>query len=343
MKRAQIYLLLDPANISGRGYVGRTFRTIHKRRLQHIAANSLNRDNTKKNAWLKSLLVRGVEPEALLLEETHEWQEAEMFYIAYFTSIGLPLVNGTAGGDGILSPSAETREKISRSRKGKRNSPEAIEKFRQKMIGRVPTEKARENMRKAQVGRVRDPESAKWASLMRFGQKRTPEAKERMRQAQLGKKASPEAVAKRVAKAIGSRRTEETRKRMSEAQRRPEVIAAKAAKTIGQKRSEEMKKRMSQAQRRPDVQARKRETMLATFAARKAASASIPPAISEQPKEEAMKRTTILPSGASHETSGTPEEFALYDRELMKQMVALLHDEDEEATDTEPKEADETN
>lgn len=83
----------------------------------------------KKN-WVQSLLNQGLEPELTVLcvlPNDKNLNEAEIFWIAEMRKRGCPLTNLTDGGGGL---------------RGYKNTPETIEKRRQKQIGRpVPQER----------------------------------------------------------------------------------------------------------------------------------------------------------------------------------------------------------
>ena len=116
-----IYALLDPRTRACR-YVGKS-KHATVRGYQHLCASQLA-PATHRNRWIKSLLSIGLKPEVVVLEETSsaEWQEDEMFWIAYLKGLGADLTNATAGGDGLHEPSPETREKIGAAGRGKRKT-----------------------------------------------------------------------------------------------------------------------------------------------------------------------------------------------------------------------------
>lgn len=104
-----IYGLLDPRNGELR-YIGQT--TKGKRRFRNLyAKHELNR-KTHKMSWLKNLKTQGLKPDILILEEVEEalLSEVEIFYIAYFKSLGCRLTNHTAGGEGSRIPYTEERK-----------------------------------------------------------------------------------------------------------------------------------------------------------------------------------------------------------------------------------------
>lgn len=106
-----IYGLLDPETGELR-YVGKTKVSVERRLTNHLCDKSRNH----RTSWIANLKRRGMIPECVIIEECSEdiWEEAEMFYISYFSSLGCNLTNSTKGGDGGLGriPSLETRKKM---------------------------------------------------------------------------------------------------------------------------------------------------------------------------------------------------------------------------------------
>lgn len=114
---AFIYVLMDEFGVIR--YVGKTINP--PQRLQyHFYANR----RSHKDNWIKSMLTNGKKPTMEVLEEVEcecdlDWHEAEMFWIAYFRFLGLPLTNLENGGQGAGRMPPETRAKMSATRKGK--------------------------------------------------------------------------------------------------------------------------------------------------------------------------------------------------------------------------------
>ena len=148
-----IYGLLDPISRECR-YVGKS-KNPTVRRYQHVC-DSQRAPKTHRNHWIKSLKAQGLYPELLSLEEVsaEDWKDAECFWISYMKFLGAKLTNGTSGGDGLHEPSAETREKIGASSRGKKRvfSPEHRAKVtaacRARAKDPVWLAKARENLAK---------------------------------------------------------------------------------------------------------------------------------------------------------------------------------------------------
>ncbi len=143
MSSVYIYALVDPRTNVIR-YVGKT-KTLSKRLAQHLSKTSL-RKLTHKNNWIRSLLQHGLVPTLRVLEITDltSANDREIHWIARLRQIGVRLVNGTDGGDGLLGyqHSIETRQKLSKSHigqtpwiKGKSHTAESRQKISEAAIG----------------------------------------------------------------------------------------------------------------------------------------------------------------------------------------------------------------
>ena len=88
----------------------------------HLSSTSLS-NKTHKNNWIKSLLILDIIPIITLIEEASDecWVEREIFWIKYYRDSGFNLTNSTDGGEGMLNPSEDTRNKLSFASSGDRN------------------------------------------------------------------------------------------------------------------------------------------------------------------------------------------------------------------------------
>ena len=156
-----IYALLDPRTRACR-YVGKS-KHATVRGYQHLCASQLA-PATHRNHWIKSLLFIGLKPEVVVLEETSsaEWQEDEMFWIAYLKGLGADLTNATAGGDGLHDPSPETREKIGASCRGKSKVFSAEHK---RKIGEANRQRAKDPTWRANACETLKRARAVWCAL----------------------------------------------------------------------------------------------------------------------------------------------------------------------------------
>lgn len=148
-----IYGLIDPETEECR-YIGKSERPVE--RLQ----NHMNdRSNCHRSHWLQSLKRRGMKPRMVILEVVEpnhpiEWQLVEKFWIAKGREWGWPLTNNTSGGDGVDGLPAETRARMAAVWKGRKHTPEAIEKMRAANIGRKHSDEHKAHMSRLMRGRV---------------------------------------------------------------------------------------------------------------------------------------------------------------------------------------------
>ena len=127
-----IYGLIDPCTRLIR-YVGKSctgMRRPKKNRL--LAPNSVG---PYCENWIRSLLVKGLDYEVVVLDtsgDNETLSALERFWIAYGRCCHWPLTNLTDGGEGRspgFTASAETRAKMSASRKGRKHSEVARAKM----------------------------------------------------------------------------------------------------------------------------------------------------------------------------------------------------------------------
>src|SRR3990167_10832280 len=109
-----IYALCDPRDDAIR-YVGRTVN-LKDRYRNHLKAKW----GTHRCCWIKGLKAIGLKPKMTVLEIVREAEcrKAEIWWIAHLRENGYDLTNHSDGGDGILNPTPDTRERMSiRSKK----------------------------------------------------------------------------------------------------------------------------------------------------------------------------------------------------------------------------------
>lgn len=94
-----IYALANPDTGEIR-YVGKTIKSISKRKAQHIYS-SRHGEAGHKAKWIRALLADGKLPEVVLLEEVSdsEWEEKERHWIRHYNESGR-LTNHQLGGGG---------------------------------------------------------------------------------------------------------------------------------------------------------------------------------------------------------------------------------------------------
>lgn len=139
-----LYVLIDPV-LGKIRYVGKSDEPF-VRYQNHLTDSSTNH----RTNWIRSLRIKGHVPHMELLDEVpiSEWIFWERAYIRLFKLIGINLVNGTDGGEGLNNPSDDTREKIGL----------AMAKFH---TGKKKSESHRLNISRALMGKKKSPEHCK--------------------------------------------------------------------------------------------------------------------------------------------------------------------------------------
>lgn len=162
-KTTFIYVLCEPGTRTVR-YVGMAL--IPKKRFWNHLCDSI-KAKTHLGNWLRSL---GARPVMEILDEVPVSQGAfwEREYIRVFRAIGLSLVNGTDGGDGVtMTP--EIRAKISASKKGLACPPERRQRISLKLKGRVLPKEHCSAISAGQTGRTLSKEWKHSLSLAKSG------------------------------------------------------------------------------------------------------------------------------------------------------------------------------
>jgi hypothetical protein len=116
MTKPGIYIHIDPITYQIR-YIGKSTNW-PKRSREHLKPNRLQKEDSHHHRWLQQLLKQNLQPIIQCLQEfpnnisLNELNQAEIYWISYFKSIGSPLTNSTIGGEGHPI-SDETKQKIS--------------------------------------------------------------------------------------------------------------------------------------------------------------------------------------------------------------------------------------
>lgn len=232
----KIYWLSDPETGEMR-YVGKTKQTLQKRYYYHCHPDGKSH-NTK---WINSLLKKSLRPNINVLQtlsSEDDMNMAEVYWIAYFKSVGCRLTNECIGGRGgsikgkKRKPcSEETKRKISIAKKGKKqklHSEEARKRMSDIKKGKKLSDEHRQKLSLAHKGKKRGPvseETKRKISVATFGKSRGPhseETKQRISIANTGKKHgfhSEETKQKISITNTGRVLSIETRKRMSDARK----------------------------------------------------------------------------------------------------------------------------
>lgn len=162
---------------SGRCYIGKTTKTLEKRRWGH-EHGAKKRGGRRKPYFAKFLYKHMDEFEWQILKdglEPVELDSAERFYIAFYHANEKDHgFNLTAGGEGGI-PNLETRKKLSESHKGQVWTDEARKKVSAALKGRKLGPHSEERKRKlseSQKGKKRGPRSEEVKRKISEGQLR---------------------------------------------------------------------------------------------------------------------------------------------------------------------------
>lgn len=224
MRRWYIYSLIDPRTSAVR-YVGWAF-DVAKRVRDHIS--KARKQHSHKASWLVQLENDGLQPLYQVLESgTNEWAEAERRWIAYFREQGASLTNLTDGGEGIIGYvfSAETRRRMGDAKRGRKLTPEHIEKVVRHLRGRKRPPSVMAKVAATRTAR---------------GYRHSEETKEKIRQATIGRKRSEEANAKIIAAQRGRKHTDEAKRKQSEAKKGKPLTAEHRQKLAEAKRGKRL-------------------------------------------------------------------------------------------------------
>jgi hypothetical protein len=160
MMKVNVYRLVDPRNGAVR-YVGVTRRTIQYRCRGHIKEAEAGH-KSHKCSWIRQLLGRGLRPLVELIEvvDRSESEEREKFWITFYKET---VTNVQEGGHAY--PSEETlarisasmqgfmtdeqKQKIAKSRTGKKHSPTARANISEGLRGRKLSDETKQKIRKA--------------------------------------------------------------------------------------------------------------------------------------------------------------------------------------------------
>lgn len=236
-------------------YVGKTVQGVGIRFLGH-RADASRHPNRKVGPALLACgeHVRIYELETVPVDT--DWSAREKFWIAHVRIINPDCANISDGGFGMVGYIAteETRRKQSTALRGKKLTPEQIEKIRQRAIGRTHGPEARRKVSEASKGRVKSPETCEKLRLANLGKKHSAESRAKMSATQTGRKRQP--MSEETKRKIGDRHrgrkhTAEFCQRISERQRGKKHTLEHCAKIAeshkGKVFSEERRRNISEA------------------------------------------------------------------------------------------------
>lgn len=167
-----IYVLIDPRDNEIR-YVGKTVQALTDRLQAHIQRCFARTDH--RSRWVAQLVRRGYRPRIELIQVTDSdhWREAEPYWIGYYRSLGCDLTNGTEGGDGGDTPTAEVRARISQKLTGVKMRPDLVAKMSAARMGHSVSDETRVKIRMANQS---DPEKMELAVSLYLDGKSVEEA-----------------------------------------------------------------------------------------------------------------------------------------------------------------------
>lgn len=188
MTKYLIYGLVDPMTHQLR-YIGKSERGL-KRPPEHWRPHFL-KAKTHKVFWLRQVLAQGLEPQVVTIQELSSKDglgDAEIFWIAYFKTMGCPLTNHCRGGEGFSGPhSEESKKKMGTYWRGRKRTDETKKRMSVAKTGHTVSDETRAKIAVALLGRP--------------GHKHTNEARAKISASHRGLRASPEARAKMAASA----------------------------------------------------------------------------------------------------------------------------------------------
>lgn len=241
-----IYILIDPETKKVR-YVGQTVRPLEERLRDHLKDKNKNH----RTCWIRSLKNRGLTPSIHLVENVigNNWQEREQYWIAYYRSIGAPLVNGTDGGDGRNGSvqSEEERTKKSISLKGRIVSDETCKNISKSLTGKIMPDKTRAKIRDKLKLLWDDPNYRNRIIPALKAKTGTVEFRRKLSDGKKRLWADPAYRAKQTAARMGRVCSEETKKKMSAVWDIPENRAKYTALRVGRAQTAETRAKRSAA------------------------------------------------------------------------------------------------
>jgi len=240
LRKWYIYCLVDPRTNEVR-YVGWAYN-VEKRVRDHV--RKARKQHNHKASWLVQLENEGLRPLYWVLESgTGNWAEAEQRWIAFYRAEDAQLTNLTDGGEGIVGYvfSAEIRARMSAAKRGRKLSPEHIEKVAGSLRGRKRSRDVVQKITKAR-------RSGKGWSV-------SEETKEKIRQTVTGFRHTVEAKAKIAAAGRGRKHTDEAKRKQAEAKKGKPLTAEHKQKLSEAKRgrtlSDEHKQHIRESTRHP--------------------------------------------------------------------------------------------
>ncbi len=213
-KRLLVYVLHHDSSLSI--YVGKSSYGLLRPREHAKPSQIETHPNWPVSRWVKKLQDQGFRYTITVLEDCSSAKEliaAEMFYIAYFRSVGARLLNCSDGGEGPIGfrHTEETKRKIGDIHRGKKLSQEQLDALAKANVGRKMTPEQRQHLSDVKRGKPR-PLSVRIA----VSAAQTERMKNPIWKAAFTTSGhTPEATAKRAAKLRGRKLSAETCAKMS--------------------------------------------------------------------------------------------------------------------------------
>jgi group I intron endonuclease len=228
-----IYKIVN--NINGKIYVGQTRQLLQKRVSDHVSKNETPIDRALNKYGINNFTITIIDdaPSRDVLNEK------EQYWIRELNCMAPNGYNLTAGGEGLLYPTEETRRKIGEKSRGRKWSDASREKLSSSKKGMTyhMTEKGVDNIRKATKEQT-------W----------TKERREKVSKALSGRKLSEEHVNNIRKVRTGWKYSEESKKKMSASRKlimnddlKKKIGLSKIGNKnfLGRKHTEETKKKIS--------------------------------------------------------------------------------------------------
>jgi len=156
-----IYTLSDPRTPEDVRYVGVTHCSPKQRLQQHLSHAKHPKYNYHSVHWLRTLIQESVIPIMQIIQEGvgPSWEDAEKHWIRHYHEKGFRLTNHAEGGRGPVGcvRTPETKAKIAAFLRGKKQSPELVEKRAASMRGRPLSQEAKAKVSAGNKGKKRTP------------------------------------------------------------------------------------------------------------------------------------------------------------------------------------------
>ena len=158
-----VYLIRNRVN--GKGYVGQTVKSVKKRFAEHLRS-AANGSEYAIHCAIRKHGAHNFEVETVVACDSGLLNALEEYCVAFYgtrAAIGHGY-NMTDGGKSTSgwSPSAATREKMSKSLTGRKHSPERIAKAKASRAGQTHSAETRAKISASSKGRKMPPRSDEW-------------------------------------------------------------------------------------------------------------------------------------------------------------------------------------